>query len=192
MKRENKDARMAEIEAAAYALLAKFGYENISMLKIAKAAKASNETLYNWYGDKKGLFAAMIRRNASATLSALDDSMLDQDVPEVVLKRASSTLLTMLMSANAIALNKAAAGDATGELGQVLNEEGRRKVAPKFLPLIEHLNTARPAAETLEIYLSVLIGDWQIKRVIGVMAEPESTEIDARIERAIRMVQNLS
>ncbi|WP_237352646.1 TetR family transcriptional regulator [Rhizobium leguminosarum] len=42
------------------------------MLDIAKAAKASNETLYRWYGDKNGLFQTMVESNARATKTALD------------------------------------------------------------------------------------------------------------------------
>ncbi len=40
------------------------GYAGASMLAIARQAKASNETLYNWYGDKNGLFRALVVRNA--------------------------------------------------------------------------------------------------------------------------------
>ena len=61
MRSEKKQARHEAITKAAYAQLAKNGYDGTSMLSIAKAAKASNETLYRWYGDKQGLFAAMVR-----------------------------------------------------------------------------------------------------------------------------------
>ena len=61
MKKEKKVQRQSEIETAAYALLDEFGYGGISMLKIAKRAKASNETIYRWYGDKLGLFKSLVK-----------------------------------------------------------------------------------------------------------------------------------
>lgn len=192
MKKQNKDARMAEIEATAYALLAEMGYENISMLKIAKAAKASNETLYNWYGDKKGLFAAMIRKNACQTLVELEQAINRDEKTDETLRRAAHTLLTMLMSDNAIALNRAAAADPTGELGKVLNTEGRETVTPKFLPLFTELVGQSQAQRGLQVFLSVLIGDWQIRRVIGVMDQPEPSEIEARVEEAMALLKRLT
>jgi AcrR family transcriptional regulator len=182
---------MAEIEAAAYELLAQLGYENISMLKVAKAAKASNETLYNWYGDKKGLFAAMIRKNASHTMNAIEQSIQDKADAETALRDAATTLLTMLTSDNAIALNRAAAGDPTGELGKTLNQEGRETVAPKFLSLMEGVAPQASAEKALQVFLSQLIGDWQIRRVIGVMSAPSTSEITARVEDAINLIKNI-
>lgn len=183
---------MAEIEATAYALLAEQGYENISMLKIAKAAKASNETLYNWYGDKKGLFAAMIRKNASQTLAEIEQAISRDEKPDETLRRVAHTLLTMLMNDNAIALNRAAAADPTGELGKVLNTEGRETVAPKFLPLFTELVGQYQAQRGLQVFLSVLIGDWQIRRVIAVMDQPEPSEIEARVEEAMALLKRLT
>lgn len=192
MKKQNKDVRRAEIEAVAYELLAQQGYENISMLKIAKAAKASNETLYNWYGDKKGLFAAMIRGNAATTLQAIEQNLATDQRPETALRKVAKTLLTMLMSENAVALNRAAAGDPTNELGRVLQQEGRDKVMPKLLPLIEQLVEPSAAADALGLFLAVLIGDAQVKRIIGAMPQPKTAEIEARVDRALFMLAKLT
>ncbi|MEQ8740678.1 MAG: helix-turn-helix domain-containing protein, partial [Hoeflea sp.] len=63
MREETRAARQAQIEQAAYEVLEEKGYAATSMLAIAKRARASNETLYNWYGDKTGLFRALVVRN---------------------------------------------------------------------------------------------------------------------------------
>ena len=75
MKEENRLKRQGEIEQAAYALLREDGYGNISMLKVAKRAKASNETLYRWYGDKLGLFGALVAKNAEEAKRLLDAAL---------------------------------------------------------------------------------------------------------------------
>ena len=70
MRDEARTKRAEEIEAAAYRLLEERGYDGLSMQAVAKAAKASNETLYRWYGDKLGLFSALIAGN-TATVGAV-------------------------------------------------------------------------------------------------------------------------
>lgn len=192
MKKQNKQVRMDEIEAVAYGLLAEKGYEHMSMLKIAKAAKASNETLYNWYGDKKGLFAAMIRKNASLTLAEIERSITRDDKAETVLRQAAQQLLTMLMNDKAVALNRAAAADASGVLGQMLDQEGRQTVGPKFLPPIAKLVGQSNAQHATRVFLSVLIGDWQIRRLIGVMDQPTPDEIATRVEEALALLPQLA
>lgn len=65
MKRETQLIRKDQIERAAYEVLKEKGYAGASMLSIARKARASNETVYNWYGDKAGLFKALVQRNAA-------------------------------------------------------------------------------------------------------------------------------
>lgn len=48
MREEKRSLRQQQIEAAAYEVLEAKGYGGTSMLGIAKQARASNETLYNW------------------------------------------------------------------------------------------------------------------------------------------------
>ena len=61
MRDEKRAARAEEIETAAYGVLEAKGYDGLTMLAVARAAKASNEMLYRWYGDKQGLIEALIR-----------------------------------------------------------------------------------------------------------------------------------
>ncbi len=105
----SKDTRRIQIEDAAYALLDAKGYSGTSMQAIARAAKASNETLYNWYGDKKGLMAALIARNTDTVRVALADIANTQAVERLSL--IGPTLLAMVLGPRAVALNRAAAAD---------------------------------------------------------------------------------
>ncbi len=166
MGEEAKAARRAAIEAAALTVLEARGYAETSMLAVARAAKASNETLYNWYGDKLGLFRALVARNAGQVA----------EVIEGPLEAALGRLLTMLTSREAVVLNRAAAADASGVLGQALAEAGREAVMAR---LVERIG---PEADLL---LRLVIGDWQIRRLTGAMAEPAPEEIAARVAEAL-------
>src|SRR3712207_9051266 len=45
-------------------VLAERGYRGASMREIAERAQASKETLYAWFGNKKGLFEELVRWQA--------------------------------------------------------------------------------------------------------------------------------
>ncbi|MGO7170952.1 TetR/AcrR family transcriptional regulator [Rhizobium leguminosarum] len=190
MREDTKTRRQAEIEAAAYELLKERGYRSTSMLDIAKAANASNETLYRWYGDKNGLFKTMVESNARATKAALDAAIRDDMDPLETLGHVAPILLSMLLGDKAISLNRAAAADESGELGATIAAAGRDSVFPLIEKLIGRgLETAALAAPSAgvaaEWFLSLLIGDLQIRRVNRTLPEPSDETIRARAAAAM-------
>ncbi|WP_179380470.1 TetR/AcrR family transcriptional regulator [Jannaschia marina] len=181
--------REDRIAAAAYTLLSEKGYAGASMLSIAKAARASNETLYKWYGDKCGLFTALARRNARAIREDLDAALAgDGSAPET-LARVAPRLLAMLLDDPAILLNRAAAGDATGALGQAIAEGGRADIAPRIGGLVARAlrdaGSDMPPDRATTLFLDLLIGDRQIRRVIGTLPRPTRAETEARAATAL-------
>ena len=190
MRESAQIERRRSIEEAAYALIDEKGYDNISMLAIAKRAKASNETLYRWYGDKKGLFQAMVIRNADEVYASLVEDLDRQRDPMQILEDISLKLLRLLTSDRAIALNRAAAADASGELGIALSKVGRERVLPlisKVLGQIKDQGTFGDLSleEVTRLYMNLLIGDLQIRRAIGVMPAPNETELKATTRKAL-------
>ena len=106
-------SRHAAIEAAAYELLAERGFDGTSMLLIAKRAKASNQTLYKWYGDKLGLFARMVETNVSRSREVLLKTLEEPDKALATLEKLGPILLGMVLGERAIVLNRVAASDGT-------------------------------------------------------------------------------
>lgn len=187
MREENKKARHEAITDAAYSLLAEKGYDGASMLSIAKAAKASNETLYRWYGDKRGLFEAMVRDNAADIEKKLTAAIEAKDDPLEALARVAPVFLTMLLGDKAILLNRAAAADPTGELGLAISAGGRDVVQPLFVNLMMDVTQGNEndAQKLTSILLGLLVEDFQIKRIIGVSPSPTETEIEERVTMAL-------
>lgn len=196
MKQALRQEREDRIEQATYELLAEKGYGSASMLSIAKRAKCSNETLYNWYGDKVGLIRALVTRNAEQARALLDEA-LDADGSALeVLDQFGPVLLGILLGEKAIALNRAAAADASGELGAELAASGRGVIAPRLGNLLERAIASGeiPTSDVqsaVDLYLGVLIGDLQIRRVIGALPHPNDAEITHRNQRAIRALKTL-
>ena len=196
MTDQDRAAREARIEAAAYAVLAERGYAGASMLTIARRARASNETLYRWYGDKTGLFAAMARRNAVDSATRLR-AALDQDAsPTRALRSIAPVPLAMVQGERALALDRAAASDPTGALGRIIAEGGRARIVPLLADLIARAEAAcelPPGAPTerAELLVTLLIGDRQIRRVIGSLPEPSAADVAAQAEAALHRFELL-
>ena len=196
MREEKRTLRQQQIETAAYEVLEAKGYGGTSMLGIAKQARASNETLYRWYGDKQGLFQALVTRNAEEVRSHLEAELETDHDALSILETLGPKLLKLLTGARAVALNRAAAADSSGELGETLSKAGREAV----FPLLEKvLLRAREeghlcfehAAEAVGLYLDLLIGDQQIRRVIGRLPSPSEAFCDERSRRAVQYLGQL-
>ncbi len=193
------ERRRAAIEAAAYEVLAEKGYKAASMLEIAKRAGASNETLYKWYGNKQGLFRALVEANAREASRRLD-AYLDHSVGSALdtLEDVGVALLTTLTGDRAVALNRAAAGDVhdTGSLGPALATFGRKAVMIRLAALFRHARAlgeinVRDAEEAAETWLSLLVGDLQIRRVTGAIGPLETAAAKTRSAEARRAVVSL-
>ncbi|MEP3843821.1 MAG: TetR/AcrR family transcriptional regulator [Paracoccaceae bacterium] len=188
MKQSTRAERAMEIEAIALQILEDKGYDALSILAVAKAAKASNETLYRWYGNKTGLFEALIKRNTNLVRDALADTQ-DASATEA-LAQVGPVLLSMLLGKSAVALNKAAAADRSGTLGQALAKAGRETVAPWIMSVMERGAkqgefASAPAADMAEVFFALLIGDKQVRRVTGAMTQPSSEDIQTYADTAL-------
>lgn len=196
MRDERRVERQQQIEAAAYALLEARGYGGTSMQGIAKHARASNETLYNWYGDKQGLFQALVTRNAAEVKGHLEAELQTDHDALSILATLGPKLLDLLTGDRAVALNRAAAADGSGELGATLSRAGREAVFPLLEEVLlraraEGQLTFDETGEAVGLYLDLLIGDLQIRRVIGRQPRPSHAARAARSERAVRHLHTL-
>lgn len=193
MTDNSRQQRETEIYAAAYALLAQHGYGGTSMLRVAKAAKASNETLYRWYGDKDGLFTAMVRANAAETHALLAAALEENTEPWSALGAVAPVFLRMILGDQAVLLNRAAAADPGGALGAAISAGGRASIMPLMAQLVQRIcaGSTVDAAEASEWFLAHLIGDLQVRRIIHDCNAPTGPEIAARSARALALLRRL-
>ena len=187
-----QDARREAIEKAAYTVLIRDGYKAASIFAIAKEAKASNETLYRWYGNKQGLFKALVERNAADARDLLADALSFHADPLQTLKALGPILLRVVTSEKAVALNRAAAGDVydTQTLGAALSQGGRGAIVPLIARLLSDAHeagalTLDDPAEAAALYIDLLVGDLQIRRAIGALEQPGEAELADRSDRAL-------
>ena len=190
VREDARAARREKIEEAAYELLIERGYDGTSMLSVAKRAKASNETLYRWYGDKQGLFKSLVERNAQDVSAFLGNEMSVRRPPRETIEKLGPILLGLLIGPRAIALNRAAAADVSGELGAAISEAGRNTVFPMIADVFEAaradstIDRRVTSGEAAEVYVNLLVGDLQIRRAIGALPELTKIDITRRAKRA--------
>jgi len=198
MKAESRTKRHDEILDAAIEVLRERGYRDASMLQVARRASASKETLYAWYGDKRGLFEAVIRRNAQAVQAVLAGHLQDDAPIERVLIEFGRALLQMLLGDSAVAINRAAISEAMSDpqLAQTLADTGRDATLPAFVTFIGLqreqgvLNLENPS-EAAADYLGLLLGDSQVRRLLGLVAAPGTSQSEARAARAAKNFMRL-
>lgn len=188
----DKEARKRTVLEVAACLLVEKGYAQTSMLQIAKAAKASNETLYKWWPNKQALFADLVTKNAEHVVDAIGAAAKEEATPFEMLGRVAPVLLQMLTGPLAIALNRAAAADCndTQVLGPVLAREGRERVGTALAALMQHAMdageiVASDPEATTALYVTLLVGDLQIRLVTGALTHIEKGAIEARSTLAI-------
>lgn len=175
-RRGEEEQRRNEALDAAFDELCRHGYDATTMLKVARRARSSKETLYAWFGNKEGLFAAVIRREASTTnhnVARLLDS--DRD-PRDALVLLATNLLRLLTSPRSVAVNKAAMQ--SPDLARVLLQHGRHTTGPlieRYLQRLvdEGLLSVDDVGEAFQLFYGLVIQDHQIRTLLG---EPPPTE----------------
>lgn len=196
MREEARSRRQEQIEDAAYRVLERRGAAGTTMLAIAREARASHETLYGWYGDKAGLFRALVARNARTVRALLEDRARSGTAPIEALARIGPELIGLLTHPRAIALNRAAAAEPGGTLALAIAEAGRDSIGPLIESLLLAARTEGQLgfddpAEALRLYLDLLIGDLQHRRVIGLIPPPSPAEAEARAAEALARLRRL-
>ena len=191
MKEPDRAQRQDAILDAASAILQEKGYRGTTMLEVARRVSASKETLYAWFGNKSGLFQAVIRRNADTVRTVLEGH-LDADAPvEEALVDVGRALAGLLLGDSAVAINRAAISEVRSEpvLARILVQTGREATLPFFVRYLEqcrgrNLLDFDDPWEAAETFLGLLLGDRQIRRLLGVVEAPEISEIEARAKKA--------
>src|SRR5919112_2176239 len=96
--RRSSTERREEILEVALSVLAERGYRGASMREIAVRSQASKETLYAWFGNKRGLFEELVRWQAERVDAVIAPNLEgDDDEPSEVLRSFALELQRLLL-----------------------------------------------------------------------------------------------
>jgi AcrR family transcriptional regulator len=164
------ESRRALILDAAISELVTSGYEGSTMLAIAKRAGASKETLYAWFGDKDGLFSAMIEDNGRQAAQAVEHALAADTEPVQTITAFAVGLLRLLAGPSAVALNRAAMS--SPELARILLAAGRHTIGPIVERYLARIATEKAfaidnPADAFEVLYGLIVRDTQIRVLLG-------------------------
>lgn len=192
MRKSSRVPRRAHILDIAAEVLAERGYRDTTMLEVARRSNASKETLYAWFGDKLGLFEAVIRRNAGRIRVALNGHLDGDTSVESALTEFGRALATHLLCDNAVSINRAAISEARSgpSLAGGLSKSGREPIQRAFVRYLDQchergLLNVGDAEEAVDTFVGLLLGDAQTLRLLGVMDAPCEADIEERAKRAV-------
>ena len=176
---EERRARESEILSNVLCVFLLCGYGASTVDELAAAAQVTKRTLYTYYGDKAGLFAAMVT-DLAATVSL--DATRDDDTLEVLAAR----IVSRVHSDELVGLHRLVIAESARfpELAVILHSSGD---ARHIARLAEHIRAeCGPASEPLaEPLFSLLLGEKHRRRLLGIDPAPTPAEAAGHARAAL-------
>ncbi|GAA2126673.1 TetR/AcrR family transcriptional regulator [Streptomyces synnematoformans] len=167
---EQAARRQAALDAALTELL-EHGVGGMTMQAVAARAGSSKESLYTWFGNRQGVLAALIERQAhdvnAAVALAVDRPA---EPPRATLVAIARNLLALLVGDVSVALNRAAM--TSPELAALLLRHGRHTTGPLIAGYLRrladdgHLHLDDPE-EAFQLFYGLVVRDLQIRVLLG-------------------------
>ena len=176
---DERRTRETEILTAALGVFLRSGYGASTVDELAAAAQVTKRTLYAYYGDKAGIFSAMVKHLAAAVSL---DAASDRDTLETLAAR----IVGRLHSDELVGLHQLVIAESTRfpELALILHSSGD---ARHIARLAEHIRAERdPASEPLaEPLFSLLLGEKHRRRLLGIDPPPTPAQAAAHADTAL-------
>jgi TetR/AcrR family transcriptional repressor of mexJK operon len=172
-------AREAQILATALDVFLHSGFGNSTIEELASAAKVTKRTVYAYFGDKSGLFAAMVRDLAA-------DVSLDAATDHGTLEGLAARIVYRVHSDELVGLHRLVIAESSRfpELARVLYSQGD---ARHIARLAEHIRAERGDGCTAlaEPLFSLLLGERHRRRLLGMAAAPSLVQAAAHADAAL-------
>jgi TetR/AcrR family transcriptional regulator, mexJK operon transcriptional repressor len=184
--------RDAILDAARKVFL-EVGFGAASMDTIASEAKVSKQTVYNHFGSKEDLFAAMIRNSCEQMTLAFAEAAKDGN-PEKTLRAIGRVHASFMSSDDKHALRRILMAEAPRfpDLARIYYESGpelTRKFVADYLAEQTRLGTLRvdnPRITTEQFF--GMLYSCRMRSEFGMGAPPSDEEVEKYIENAVQML----
>ena len=188
------DRRVLLIEAAEKVFV-ELGYGAASVDDIAKRAGMSKKTLYQLFETKGSLFAAVIAARRAALKEMIEAECCgDDQSPDQVLRKFLGQVARFVLARRQAALYRLVIAESqrAPELACAFYREGPSKARFALTQWLETQSQrgllAVPDPDSAASMLfSMVVGEPQMRLLIGDMHEPEEAAIDERVDQAVRL-----
>jgi len=179
----NPNLRDHLLESAVQVLL-EHGLNGLSMIRVARLAKASKETLYRNFGDKSGLLRAAVEKIADMFVSLLSKELDGKIGVDQRLHQIAINYLSVAYAPQSVALQRAAYGDA--ELGPLFVKKVTNKVVYFVSNEFRALKRAQPEFEA-EMFLGAVQGKLYNRVMFGESPPNLATAIQIQADGATKL-----
>ena len=183
---------------AAEKVFVELGYGAASVDDIAKRAGMSKKTLYQLFDTKESLFAAVIAARREALKVMIEAECCgDARSPEKVLRNFLGQVARFVLAYRQSALYRLVIAESqrAPELACAFYREGPSKARLALTQWLERQHEDKtlfvPDPDTsASMLFSMVIGELQMRLLIGDMREPDEATIDERVEKAVALFLN--
>lgn len=191
-KRLTQDDRRATILEAAAKVFFEQGYAATSIDAIIERVGGSKRNIYSEFGNKEGLFTALVSESADAALSALSaEKFTGRDLSEILLEFGRG-LLKIYMSPGLIGVYRAIMAEALRfpELARAFYEKGPGRASDR---LAEVLDAAQDSGEiqlddchwAADHFVGMFRDNLHLRVVLGLCPPPSPIEAEAAVRSAV-------
>lgn len=186
--------RQAFLDAARDVFLEQ-GYESASMSEIVRRAGGSLATLYAQFGDKEGIFLAMLERRMMEVTDALEVELQAHTPVEAGLQRIGEQFAGKLVQPQSLELYRLIVGLAKKfpDLARTFTKLGPNKVRVAIAAYLKDRADAGeiPQSDDFEVlgslFLDMVRSPLQTRALLDQSIRPTEAEVRASVERAVHI-----
>ncbi len=191
-EKQSKEQRRKDILDAALIEFAERGYAGTSMEAIARRARASKETLYAWFHNKRTLFDTLFAARIDAVNKGAITALGKDPSPANVLPAIAEGVLRLVLAMAPLTLAAANAGaeskSLTHGIGAVIREERKN-----FVGYLEYCKAEGYLAfdddpfELASLFVAMAQGEWSMRLSTGMIEAVTDDMIHEHAQRVTRI-----
>jgi TetR/AcrR family transcriptional regulator, mexJK operon transcriptional repressor len=191
---EFSPAKRRQILAGARATFGELGYERACVDVIAARAGVSKATVYNHFGDKKGLYVACLSEEVDALREGIR-AFLAEPAGELdqALQETGEKVMGLLLSPAVVGLYRHAQAESSRfpEIGQTLYDRGPGSLYAMLSAYLQRwkergvLSLEDPRAAAVQ-FVSLCQSDLVLKARLGILARPADAAVREAVRGAVR------
>ena len=191
-------ARRQAILAAARRLFIEKGFEKTTLSDIIAVAGGSRATLYEHFGDKEGLFRAIMEEDNAMILSGLAPAQADDRVtPEAGLTAFALHLVKALLNEETTGTVRIliSEGDRVPDIAEAFFRIGPENAIRRLAEYLQRLTDngtlqIEDPAVAAQAFLGMVTGNLLVRRLILPQSAPAIPDLDRYVRQAVRLFLN--
>ncbi len=186
--------RQAILEAAEHLFIEK-GFEKTTLTDIINRSGGSRATLYEHFGDKEGLFRAMMEENCTRTLDGISAAHADELAsPEEALTKFALLFVHSLHDERAMSIVRVlvSEGGRISDIAESFIRIGPETAVARVAEYLKRLGEAgalriEDADAAARAFIGMVTGDLLINRLILPKRRIADEELDRYVRQAVRL-----